>query len=136
MKKKHLLAYMKAAYVFAELSYCECDKVGCVIVKDDSIISIGYNGTPPGWKNCCEDEDGETVPEVIHAEMNALGKLVGSNHSARGAYMFVTRRPCMTCAKLIVARTGIERIYYATSPSPEPLIFLEKCGIKTIELTL
>lgn len=112
MKDKHIKAYMKAAYVFAELSSCKRRQVGCVVVKDDTIISIGYNGTPSGWSNICEDSEGNTKPEVLHAEENAIIKLTRSHESAEDAIMFITTAPCFPCAKLI-AETGIKIVYYA-----------------------
>ena len=115
MKHKFKQAYMSVAETFAELSHCERAKVGAIIVKADRIISIGYNGMPSGWDNCCEtqNDDGTLVtkPEVLHAEMNALTKLAQSSESSEGAVMFCTHTPCMECAKLI-HQAGIEKVYY------------------------
>ena len=114
MKSRYVVAYMKAAYVFSELSHCKRRKVGCVIVKNDTIISIGYNGSPSGWENECEGEDGQTLPHILHAEENAIIKLTRSHETATGAVMFITTAPCFPCAKLL-AEIGLKRIYYAES---------------------
>jgi len=120
MKPKFAQAYMKCAHTFAELSHCERAKVGCIIVKDNRIISIGYNGMPSGWDNCCEDtihhhELGTTTviskPEVLHAETNAIAKVAQSAESASGASLFCTHMPCLDCAKLI-HQSGISEVYY------------------------
>ena len=112
MKDKHARAHMKAAFVYAELSYCKRKQVGCLIVKDNNIISHGYNGTPSGEENCCEDEQGHSKPNVIHAEDNALRKLVRSHESSIDATVFVTAAPCKRCAeKLTDAR--VSKVYYA-----------------------
>ena len=116
MKNKHAIAHMKVAFVYAELSYCKRKQVGCVIVKNDNIISHGYNGTPSGEENCCEDENGNSKANVIHAEDNALRKLVRSHESSEGAYVFLTAAPCVRCAeKLTDAR--IKKVYYAETYS-------------------
>lgn len=112
MKDKYIIAHMKSAYVYADLSYCQRRKVGCIIVKNDTPIAIGYNGTPPGDDNCCEDEDGNTKSNVIHAEDNALRKLTKSTESAEGSTMFVTTAPCIVCAPRIVD-AGISKVYYS-----------------------
>lgn len=116
MKRKHALAHMKAAFVYAELSYCKRRQVGCVIVKNDTPIAIGYNGTPSGEENCCEDEEGKTKPNVAHAEDNALRKLVRSSESSEGAVLFVTSEVCKRCAEKITD-ARISKVYYA-SESP------------------
>lgn len=103
---------MQSAFTYAELSHCNRKKVGCVVVKDNRIISIGYNGTPPGWDNCCEDENNRTKPEVIHAEVNAIAKLAKSNESGEGASVFITCSPCIDCAMLLAA-TNVKEVYYA-----------------------
>jgi dCMP deaminase len=132
---------MKTAYVFAELSSAVKLKVGAVVVKDDRIISLGYNGTPTGWDNTCELEiinfqDGsvqlKTKSEVIHAEMNALMKLASSSESGKGAAIFITHSPCMECAKGIY-QTGITEVYYTEAyRNVDGIEFLQKCGI-TVE---
>ena len=138
MKKKLLDAYMKTAETFAECSTAKRLHVGAVIVKDDRIISIGYNGMPTGWDNDCEDikinNDGQyelkTKPEVLHAETNAIAKLAKSNESGLGATMFITHSPCMDCAKLVY-QSGINTVYYRNSYRDENGIqFLEKAGVK------
>ena len=132
MKQKFIDAYMKTAETFAELSSAKRLHVGALVVKDDRIISIGYNGMPSGWDNDCEfreytlgglagflDEDGssynlKTKPEVLHAETNAIAKLAKSTESGDGVTMFITHAPCMDCAKLIY-QSGITSIYYRTA---------------------
>ena len=113
MKPKHQLAHMRAAHIYAELSSARRLKVGALIVKDDRIISIGYNGQPSGWDNNCEVEleDGslKTKPTVLHAEMNAISKLAKSSESGDGSSIFITHAPCMDCAKLIYG-SGIKII--------------------------
>jgi dCMP deaminase len=138
MKQKLLDAYMKTAETFAECSTAKRLHVGAVIVKDDRIISIGYNGMPTGWDNDCEDikinNDGQyelkTKPEVLHAETNCVAKLAKSTESGLGATMFVTHSPCLDCAKLVY-QSGINTIYYRNSYRNEDGIqFLEKAGVK------
>jgi len=110
MKEKFISAYMDVAERFAQLSHAERAKVGAIIVKDDRIISIGYNGMPSGWDNVCE-VDGKSKPEVLHAETNAIAKLAQSNESGKGASLFCTHLPCMECAKLIY-QSGIKDVFY------------------------
>jgi dCMP deaminase len=110
MKEKFISAYMDVAERFAQLSHAERAKVGAIIVKDDRIISIGYNGMPSGWDNVCE-VDGKSKPEVLHAETNAIAKLAQSNESGKGASLFCTHLPCMECAKLIY-QSGINDVFY------------------------
>ena len=138
MKQKLLDAYMKTAETFAECSTAKRLHVGAIVVKDDRIISIGYNGMPSGWDNDCEDikinNDGQyelkTKPEVLHAETNAIAKLAKSNESGLGATMFITHSPCMDCAKLVY-QSGINTVYYRNSYRDENGIqFLEKAGVK------
>lgn len=133
MKQKFIDAFMDTAERFAQLSSAERLKVGSIIVKDNRIISIGYNGMPTGWDNVCEFqlEDGtlKTKPEVLHAEENAIIKLARSHESGEGAIMFMTHAPCINCARLIYG-SGIKEIYYKnTYRSLEGLTFLAKCGI-------
>lgn len=111
MKPKHIIAHMQAAYVYANLSYCERRQVGCVIVKNNSIIAIGYNGTDPGEENKCEDDNGETRPDVRHAEDNALRKLTRCSSDADGAVVFVTTAPCRNCASRLVD-AGVTKVFY------------------------
>jgi dCMP deaminase len=138
MKEKFKHAYMQTAKTFAELSHAKRLKVGCIIVKDDRIISIGYNGMPAGWSNVCEDiaEKGDlkTKPEVLHAESNAIAKLAKSNESGNGATMFITHSPCLECAKLIY-QSGISTVIYNDLYRNENgLSFLEKSGLKLEQL--
>ncbi len=136
MKEKYLGTYMKVAYLFAEHSSAKRKKVGAVIVKDDRIISIGYNGMPAGWNNDCEELKPQpfpheptlvTKPEVLHAESNAIAKLARSTESGEGATMFITCAPCIECAKLIY-QAGIKEVFYDEEyRSDEGVKFLNKC---------
>jgi dCMP deaminase len=110
MKNKFISAHLEVARVYGRLSSAKRLQVGCIIVKDDRIISIGYNGMPIGASNICE-EDGHTKPEVIHAEANAITKLAKSTESGQGSYMFCTYAPCVECAKLIL-QSGIKEFHY------------------------
>ena len=103
---------IRMAQIWAENSYCSRRKVGALIVKDKMIISDGYNGTPAGFENICEDENGVTKPYVLHAEANAITKIACSNNSSMGATMYVTTSPCIECAKLII-QAGIKRVIYS-----------------------
>lgn len=103
--------YMRMAAIWAENSYCKRRKVGALIVKDKMIISDGYNGTPSGFENVCEDENNETKAYVLHAEANAITKVACSHNSSLGATMYVTTSPCIECAKLII-QAGIKRVVY------------------------
>lgn len=140
MKPKLKLAYMKTAETFAELSHARRLHVGAIVVKDDRIISIGYNGMPAGWDNDCEDtiqhsDDTVTLKsklEVLHAETNAIAKLAKSTESGDGAVLFVTHSPCLDCAKLIF-QSGIRSVFYRNSyRSTDGTTFLEKSGV-TVE---
>lgn len=113
-EKQHSLdlRYLRMAKIWAENSYCVRRKVGALIVKDKMIISDGYNGTPAGFENICEDENGLTKPYVLHAEANAITKIACSNNSSKGATMYVTTSPCIECAKLII-QAGIKRVIYS-----------------------
>jgi dCMP deaminase len=140
MKEKLKRAYMQTARTFAELSSAQRLHVGAIIVKEDRIISIGYNGMPAGWSNICEDvsEDGalKTKPEVLHAETNALAKLARSTESGNNATLFVTHSPCLECAKLIY-QSGIGHVYYETNYREDIGIkFLEKSGVKVERLQI
>ena len=104
--------YLRMAAIWAENSYCRRRQVGALIVKDKMIISDGYNGTPSGFENCCEDEDGNTKLYVLHAEANAITKIACSNNNSRGATLYVTASPCIECAKLII-QAGIKRVVYS-----------------------
>ncbi|HEY5570666.1 MAG TPA: dCMP deaminase family protein [Bacteroidales bacterium] len=111
-KKDVDLRYMKMAYIWSENSYCERRRVGAILVKDQMIISDGYNGTPSGFDNICEDENGRTYPYVLHAEANAISKVAKSNNSSLDSTLYVTSSPCIECAKLII-QAGIKRVVYA-----------------------
>ena len=106
--------YLKMADIWAQNSYCKRRKVGALLVKDKMIISDGYNGTPAGFENVCEDEDNKTKPYVLHAEANAITKVAKSNNSSEGATLYVTSSPCMECAKLII-QAGIKRVVFTES---------------------
>ncbi len=103
--------YLRMARIWAENSYCTRRRVGAIIVRDSMIISDGFNGTPSGFENVCEDTDGSTKPYVLHAEANAITKVARSNNSSEGATLYVTASPCMECAKLII-QSGIRRVVY------------------------
>lgn len=103
--------YMRMARIWAENSYCERRKVGALLVKDNMIISDGFNGTPSGFENVCEDENNKTKPYVLHAEANAITKVARSNNSSEGATLYVTASPCIECAKLII-QAGIKRVVF------------------------
>ena len=140
MKKKFIKTYMDVAESFAKLSSAVRLQVGAIVVKDDRIISIGYNGMPTGWDNCCEEvvppnewvefEQLKTKPEVLHAEMNALMKLAKSSESGNNAAIFITHSPCIDCAKGIY-QAGIKEVYYKNDyHSSQGIEFLEKCELK------
>jgi dCMP deaminase len=151
MKSKFALAFMETAEVFSKLSTCTKLKVGAIIVKDDRIISIGYNGTPTGWSNECEevvpvqvDVVSRTItpaqlitkPEVIHAESNAITKVACSSDSSKDAAIFCTHTPCIECAKLIY-QSGISSVYYRNefvSSKGSGLDFLKKCKIQVNQI--
>jgi len=137
MKPKFVIAHMKAASVYAELSSAKRLQVGCVIVKDNTIIGIGYNGMPAGWDNNCEnviqhsDDTVElkTKPEVLHAETNAVAKVARSTNSTEGADMFITHAPCLECAKLI-HQAGIKKVYFGNHYRDNIGVdFLQQCGV-------
>ena len=103
--------YLRMAAIWAENSYCERRKVGAILVKDKMIISDGYNGTPAGFENVCEDSDGVTKPYVLHAEANAITKVARSNNSSEGSTLYITASPCLECSKLII-QSGIRRVVF------------------------
>lgn len=112
-KEKNLdLRYLRMAKIWSENSYCTRRKVGALLVKDKMIISDGYNGTPSGFPNVCEDEENRTFPYVLHAEANAITKVAKSNNSSEGSTLYVTDSPCIECAKLII-QAGIKRVVYS-----------------------
>ena len=161
MKEKYIKAHMKAASVYAELSTARRLQVGCVIVKDNTIIGLGYNGMPSGWDNNCEDveyvlkeecqstdewmvQNGfsetahgwsrlKTKPEALHAESNCLAKVSRSTNSSEDASMFITHAPCLECAKMIY-QAGIKEVYYKHNYRSEAGIsFLKKCKIEVVQ---
>ena len=143
MKEKFKSLYMDWAERTAQLSHARRLQVGAVIVKDDSVISYGYNGMPAGWDNNCEDEtfqqDGtiglKTKPEVLHAESNAIAKLARSINSGNGADIFVTHAPCLDCAKLVY-QAGIKCVYFGTAYRDDAGIrFLERSGVTVEQIT-
>nr|WP_255724784.1 MULTISPECIES: dCMP deaminase family protein [unclassified Tenacibaculum] len=133
LKKKQLkydIAYLKMANEWGQLSHCIRKKVGALIVKDRMIISDGYNGTPSGFENYCEDEEGYTKWYVLHAEANAILKVASSTQSCKGATLYITLSPCQQCSKLI-HQAGIKRVVYAQAYKDRSgLDFLEKAGVE------
>ena len=128
---KYDKAYLKMALEWGELSYCERRKVGALIVKDKMIISDGYNGTPTGFENICEDDEGYTKWYVLHAEANAIAKVSSSTQSTNGATLYITLSPCKECSKLIF-QSGIKRVVYNKKyKDTSGLEFLEKAGVET-----
>ena len=121
--------YLRMAAVWAENSYCERRKVGALIVKDKSIISDGYNGTPVGFENVCEDEDGLTKRYVLHAEANAITKLASSTNNSSGATVYVTDAPCIECAKLIIQSHIVRVVYSLEYRLAEGIELLRRAGI-------
>lgn len=128
--------YLRMARIWSENSYCTRRKVGALIVKDKMIISDGYNGTPSGFENVCEDENGLTKPYVLHAEANAITKIARSNNNSDGATLYVTDSPCIECSKLII-QAGIRRVVYAKQYRLlDGIRLLEKAGIEVIHIPL
>ena len=126
--------YLRMAKIWATNSYCKRRQVGALIVKDNMIISDGYNGTPSGFENICEDENGVTKPYVLHAEANAITKVARSGNSAAGATLYVTASPCMECSKLII-QSGISRVVYADEYRLDDGIrLLRRAGIEVEKL--
>ena len=126
--------YLRMAKIWAENSYCKRRKVGALVVKDKMIISDGYNGTPSGFVNVCEDSHNLTVPYVLHAEANAITKLARSSNNSDGSTLYVTASPCIECAKLII-QAGIKRVVYAEKYRLEDGIeLLQRAGIEVIYL--
>jgi dCMP deaminase len=126
--------YIRMAAIWSENSYCQRRKVGVLVVKGNMIISDGYNGTPSGFENVCEDENNVTLPYVLHAEANAITKIARSNNSSEGATMYVTASPCMECAKLII-QAGIKRVVYSEQYRlDEGRQLLQRAGIEMIHL--
>ena len=135
-KKQHDLdlRYMRMANIWAENSYCQRRKVGALIVKDKMIISDGYNGTPAGFENICENDEGFTKPYVLHAEANAITKIARSNNNSAGATMYVTASPCIECAKLII-QAGIKRVVYGEKYRlTDGIDLLERADVEVVYL--
>lgn len=136
IEKQRLLdgRYLRMARIWSENSYCTRRKVGALIVKQQMIISDGYNGTPSGFDNVCENEDGMTYPYVLHAEANAITKVARSNNSSDGATLYVTASPCMECSKLII-QAGIRRVVFSELYRiTDGLDLLRKAGIEVVHL--
>lgn len=128
--------YLRMAEIWAENSYCQRRRVGAIIVKNKMIISDGFNGTPSGFENVCEDEAGMTKPYVLHAEANALTKVARSNNSSDGATLYVTSSPCLECAKLII-QSGIKRVVYNDLYRLQDGIdLMNRAGIECVHLPL
>ncbi|MDD3788714.1 MAG: dCMP deaminase family protein [Petrimonas sp.] len=128
--------YMRMALIWAENSYCKRRQVGALLVKDKMIISDGYNGTPSGFENVCEDENNVTKPYVLHAEANAITKVARSNNSSEDATLYVTSSPCIECAKLII-QAGIKRVVYADSYRlSDGIELLNRANIEIVSVVL
>ena len=128
--------YMRMALIWAENSYCQRRQVGALIVKDKMIISDGYNGTPAGFENVCEDENGVTRPYVLHAEANAITKIARSGNNSEGATLYVTDAPCIECSKLII-QSGIKKVFYARQYRlTDGIDLLQRAGIEVHYLPL
>ena len=135
MYNKYDVAYLKMALEWAKLSYCKRKQVGALIVKDRTIISDGYNGTPSGVENCCEDENNQTKWYVLHAEANAILKISRSTQSCEGATLYLTLSPCKECSKLIF-QSGIKRVVYIQDYSDnEGLAFLKDAGVEILKIS-
>lgn len=132
---KYDLAYLKMAAEWAKLSHCKRRQVGAIMVKDRMIISDGYNGTPSGFENYCEDDEGYTKWYVLHAEANAILKVAGSTQSCAGATLYITMSPCKDCSKLI-HQSGIKRVVYVESYKDDSgLQFLQKAGVHVEQIS-
>ncbi len=133
-QKKYDIAYLKMAKEWAKLSYCHRRQVGALIVKDKMIISDGYNGTPTGFENVCEDEENKTKWYVLHAEANAIMKVAASTQSCEGATLYITLSPCRECSKLIF-QSGIKRLVYIVEYKDKTGIdFLKKSGLEIVHI--
>ncbi len=128
--------YLQMANIWAENSYCKRRKVGALIVKDKMIISDGYNGTPSGFENQCEDENNVTYPYVLHAEANAITKVAKSTNNSEGSTLYVTTSPCMECSKLII-QSGIKRVVFSELyHNQDGLTLLKRAGIEVVHIPL
>lgn len=129
-QRRYDIAYLKMATTWGKLSYSKRKQVGALIVKDNMVISDGYNGTPSGFDNCCEDEDGKTIWYVLHAEANAILKVAKSTNNCKGATLYLTLSPCKDCSKLIL-QSGITRVVYVTKyKDTSGIDFLKSAGVR------
>lgn len=136
--KQHILdeRYLRMATIWAENSYCRRRQVGAIIVKDKMIISDGFNGTPSGFENVCEDENDFTKPYVLHAEANAITKVARSSNSSDGATLYVTTSPCIECSKLII-QSGIKRVVYNESyRMHDGIDLLKRAGVECVQIDI
>ena len=134
-QKKYDKAYLRMASEWGKLSFCKRKQVGAIIVKDRMIISDGYNGTPTGFENHCEDEEGYTKWYVLHAEANAISKVASSTQSCNGATLYITLSPCKECSKLI-HQSGIKRVVYQNAYKDDSgLQFLERAGVELVHMS-
>jgi dCMP deaminase len=135
-QEKYDRAYLRMAQEWGKLSYCKRRQVGAIVVKDRMIISDGYNGTPTGFENICEDDDGYTKWYVLHAEANALSKVASSTQSSEGATLYITLSPCKECSKLI-HQSGIKRVVYQIAYKDDSgLRFLGRAGIELVHMPI
>lgn len=133
-KLRYDKAYLRMAQTWAELSHCERKKVGALIVRDGRIISDGYNGTPAGFANCCENQDGDTHWYVLHAEANAILKVARSTNDCSGATLFITLSPCKDCSKLVL-QAGIKRVVYMMEYKDTMGVdFLKSAGVEVVHI--
>ena len=133
-KKKFDQRYLEMARIWAKNSYCTRRQVGALVVKNNMIISDGYNGTPSGFENVCEDDNGITKPYVLHAEANAITKLARSSNNSEGATIYITASPCIECAKLII-QAGIKRVVYGEKYRlTDGIELLQRAGIEVVYL--
>jgi dCMP deaminase len=138
MDKQEVLdsRYLRMAQIWAENSYCKRRQVGAILVKDKMIISDGYNGTPVGFENVCEDENDHTKPYVLHAEANAITKVAQSNNSSNGATLYVTSSPCIECAKLII-QAGIKRVVFnEIYRLTDGIELIKRAGIECVQMEI
>lgn len=134
-QRKYDIAYLRMAREWAKLSHCTRRQVGALIIKDRMIVSDGYNGTPSGFENFCEDEEGYTKWYVLHAEANAILKMASSTNSSQGATLYLTLSPCKECSKL-VHQSGIKRLVYIQRYKDDSgLRFLEKAGVELVQIS-
>ncbi len=135
-QEKYDKAYLRMAQEWGKLSYCERRQVGAIVVKDRMIISDGYNGTPTGFENICEDDDGYTKWYVLHAEANALSKVASSTQSSEGATLYISLSPCKECSKLI-HQSGIKRVVYQIAYKDDSgLKFLKRAGVELVHMPI